>query len=102
MASLMMNLSAPMDFEGQRKAERLIHIIITTCGCVGLVFGWFQQEYSKCVYTIFAGIALCILLVVPNWPYYKGTSMKWVDDDLVDKYWEEEAEKEKKDKDNGD
>ena len=48
------------------------------------------------------GIALCILLVVPNWPYYKGTSMKWVDDDLVDKYWEEEAEKEKKDKDNGD
>ena len=67
MASLMMNLSAPMDFEGQRKAERLIHIIITTCGCVGLVFGWFQQEYSKCVYTIFAGI------VPPNPPHTTTT-----------------------------
>ena len=94
MSAILKNLTAPMDFEGQQKAELLIHIIISTCGVVGIVFGWFQQEYSKCVYTIFAGMILCSLLVVPNWPYYKGTQMKWVDDALVDKYWDALAEKE--------
>eukprot|EP00667_Euglena_gracilis_P030908 EG_transcript_43582 len=94
----MHQLTAPMDFEGQRRAEWLIHIIISTSGAGGIVYGWFEQDFSRCVYSIFAGILLCILLVVPNWPFYKGTEMKWVDDALVDRYEaqkEEEAKAEK-------
>eukprot|EP01006_Ploeotia_vitrea_P063185 TRINITY_DN85082_c0_g1_i1.p1 TRINITY_DN85082_c0_g1~~TRINITY_DN85082_c0_g1_i1.p1 ORF type:complete len:112 (-),score=6.42 TRINITY_DN85082_c0_g1_i1:98-433(-) len=87
-----------MDFEGQRKAEELMRIIISTCGVIGFIVGFYFQKFSYCVYTVFGGVGLCILLCLPTWPYLRGRAMNWVDTKKTEAYWQEEARKATQDK----
>ncbi|CAG0907383.1 unnamed protein product, partial [Cyprideis torosa] len=41
-----------MDFEGQRRAERIFQSIIVLFGLVGLVWGYAIQQFSQTVYIL--------------------------------------------------
>jgi len=66
-----------MDFEGQKKAERIFQFIITVFAVVGFVWGWICQYFSQTVYILFAGFILACLLTLPPWPMYRRNPLKW-------------------------
>ncbi|KAI8851503.1 hypothetical protein BC829DRAFT_386853 [Chytridium lagenaria] len=48
------------DFEGQRRAEALMHWILTAFGAVGFTVGFVQQSAS------------------PPWPIYRSHPVEWL------------------------
>ncbi|XP_054268630.1 signal peptidase complex subunit 1-like [Macrosteles quadrilineatus] len=66
-----------MDFDGQKRAERLSRIIITLFGAVGLVWGYIIQQFSQTVYIVGAGFALAAIVTIPPWPMYRRKPLQW-------------------------
>ncbi|KAF7285783.1 signal peptidase complex subunit Spase12 [Rhynchophorus ferrugineus] len=71
------NIPLHMDFEGQHRAERLLKIIITVFGIVGLTWGYIIQQFSQTVYILAAGCILTSLLTIPPWPMYRTKPLQW-------------------------
>ncbi|XP_064642510.1 signal peptidase complex subunit 1-like [Lineus longissimus] len=71
------NLPTHMDFEGQKKAERLFQFIIVLFAVVGLVWGYMCQQFSQTVYILGAGFLLSCLLTLPPWPMYRVNPIQW-------------------------
>ncbi|KAJ8320856.1 hypothetical protein KUTeg_002443 [Tegillarca granosa] len=70
-------LPVHMDFEGQKKAERLFQIIIGLFGVVGFVWGYICQQFSQTMYILIAGFVLSCLLTLPPWPMYRRKPLQW-------------------------
>jgi len=66
-----------MDFEGQRKAERLYQVIIALFGAVGFVYGFILEQFSQTVLFVFIGSAISCLLILPPWPWFRKNSIAW-------------------------
>ena len=49
------NLPTHMDFEGQKKAERIFQITIILFAAVGFVWGYTCEQFSQTVYILAAG-----------------------------------------------
>ncbi|KFM74171.1 Signal peptidase complex subunit 1, partial [Stegodyphus mimosarum] len=59
------NVPVHMDFDGQRKAERIFQTIILVFAAVGLVIGYIFQQFSYTVYILGAGFILSCILTLP-------------------------------------
>jgi len=71
------NLPCYMDFDGQRKAEKIFQSIIILFAVVGFVWGYFCQYFSFTVYILGAGFVLACILTLPPWPMYRKKPLKW-------------------------
>ncbi|XP_031557257.1 signal peptidase complex subunit 1-like [Actinia tenebrosa] len=71
------NLSTHMDFEGQKLAEKLFHIIILSFGIVGFVWGYCIQQFGATVIFLFAGFFVSCLVVLPPWPCFRRNPLVW-------------------------
>ncbi|KAG8268048.1 signal peptidase complex subunit 1 [Homalodisca vitripennis] len=71
------SLPTHMDFDGQKRAEKLSRIIITLFGAVGLVWGYIIQQFSQTVYIVGAGFALAAIVTTPPWPMYRRKPLPW-------------------------
>ncbi|CAL1288197.1 unnamed protein product [Larinioides sclopetarius] len=71
------NLPVHMDFDGQRKAERIFQTIILIFAGVGLVVGYVFQQFSFTVYILGAGFLLSCILTLPPWPMYRQKALQW-------------------------
>ncbi|KAF8786559.1 signal peptidase complex subunit 1-like [Argiope bruennichi] len=71
------NLPVHMDFDGQRKAERIFQTIILIFAGVGLVVGYIFQQFSFTVYILGIGFLLSCILTLPPWPMYRQKPLHW-------------------------
>ena len=71
------SIPSHMDFEGQRKAERIYQIIITLFGIVGFIWGFYIQRLSATVFIVLGGFALSCLIVLPPWPFFRKHALEW-------------------------
>ncbi|XP_063410349.1 signal peptidase complex subunit 1-like isoform X2 [Mytilus trossulus] len=66
-----------MDFEGQKRAERLFQVIILVFGVVGFGWGYICQQFSQTMYILIAGFILSCLLTLPPWPMFRRMNIVW-------------------------
>lgn len=66
-----------MDFEGQRKAERIFQVLIVVHGIVGFIVGYVFQQFSLTVFILGFGFALSCLIILPPWPYFRRNNLPW-------------------------
>jgi len=66
-----------MDFEGQRKAERIFQVIVVAHAIVGFAVGYAFQQFSWTVFTILFGFILSCAIVLPPWPYFRRNPLNW-------------------------
>ncbi|XP_047138418.1 signal peptidase complex subunit 1 [Hydra vulgaris] len=66
-----------MDYEGQKKAERVYQVILTIFGVVGFLWGFYIQQLSATVYIVLTGFALSCLIVLPPWPFFRKNPLQW-------------------------
>ncbi|GFU48808.1 signal peptidase complex subunit 1 [Nephila pilipes] len=71
------SLPVHMDFDGQRKAERIFQTIILIFAGIGLVVGYIFQQFSFTVYILGVGFLLSCILTLPPWPMYRQKSLQW-------------------------
>ena len=71
------NISTHIDYEGQRKAERIFQVILVVHGVLGFLAGYLTQQLSVTIYTIGVGFALSCLAVLPPWPMYRKNPLNW-------------------------
>jgi len=67
-----------MDFEGQKQAELLLYRLLIFFGAAGFLGGYALGSFRLMVYINAAGLALTLVLVVPNWPWYNRTPLNWL------------------------
>ncbi|TPP64187.1 Signal peptidase complex subunit [Fasciola gigantica] len=66
-----------MDYEGQKKADKLMNIIMIIAGLIAFPVGYFKQQLSLSVYTLLIGCALTALITIPPWWCYRKHPLKW-------------------------
>ncbi|CDH58332.1 predicted protein [Lichtheimia corymbifera JMRC:FSU:9682] len=67
-----------IDFEGQKLAEQLTHLIPTLFAVIGFVVGYSMQSLLVTLEIFGAGLVLTMLLVLPPWPMYNRHPLKWL------------------------
>lgn len=55
-----------MDFEGQKLAELIFHILIISFGAVGWVIGYFQQDFTIVFQAWLVGLVLSVIVRKEN------------------------------------
>ncbi|XP_065061617.1 signal peptidase complex subunit 1-like [Rhopilema esculentum] len=66
-----------MDFEGQKKAEKLYQVIIALFAIVGFIYGFLVEQFSQTVLFVFIGAGISSLLVLPPWPWFRRSPLTW-------------------------
>lgn len=90
------SIQTHMDFEGQKKAERLYQVIIALFGAVGFMYGFMVEQFSQTVLFLFVGAFISCVLVLPPWPCFRRNPLPW---QKVEKKKSEEKLKPNKTKD---
>jgi signal peptidase complex subunit 1 len=67
-----------MDFEGQKQAELLLYRLLVLFGALGFLGGYAVGSFRLMVLVNAAGLALTLLVVVPNWPWYNQNPLNWL------------------------
>nr|AAY66916.1 microsomal signal peptidase 12 kDa subunit-like [Ixodes scapularis] len=71
------SLPTHMDFEGQKRAEKIFQTVIVIFAVLGLAWGYAVQQFSYTVLTLGAGFVLSCLLTLPPWPVYRRHPLPW-------------------------
>jgi signal peptidase complex subunit 1 len=53
-----------MDFEGQKLAEIIFHILIISFGAIGWVIGYLRQDFTVVFYWWLVGLGLSVLVCI--------------------------------------
>lgn len=77
MPAFIKNIPSHMDYKGQQKAERFFQVVIVAHGIIGFIIGYLFQQFSYTVYTLAFGFALCCLIILPPWPYFRRNNLNW-------------------------
>ncbi|PNH07576.1 Signal peptidase complex subunit 1 [Tetrabaena socialis] len=67
-----------MDFVGQRRAENVLMAIVIAFAAVSFVVGYAQKDFALMVKINGVGLALALLVVLPDWPFFNLNQWKWL------------------------
>ena len=65
------------DFEGQRLAEHVYIVLISTCCLLGFVLSCITRQFMYTGYAALFSTILSIILVLPPWPWYNKHPVSW-------------------------
>ncbi|EDO38482.1 predicted protein [Nematostella vectensis] len=66
-----------LDYEGQKLAEKLFHIIIIFFGVAGFLWGYYVEQFGATVMILIAGFVVSCLVVLPPWPCFRKHPLQW-------------------------
>lgn len=82
------NFSRPsifvMDFVGQKLADMLSNVLLWMGAIVAFVVGFGLQNFEAMIATFGAAVAVVMLVVVPDWPFYNKHPIQWCTSSRVD------------------
>jgi signal peptidase complex subunit 1 len=67
-----------MDFQGQKAAELWISRVLVAFAAVGFLAGYLLSNFLLMVYINVVGLAVTLLLVVPDWPVFNKHPLQWL------------------------
>ncbi|KAI1000051.1 hypothetical protein K3495_g8148 [Podosphaera aphanis] len=71
-------LEGQIDFKGQKLAELLATILLSTAGALSFVVGFILQDIVGALYIGLGVTGLTFFLVVPPWPFYRRHPVNWL------------------------
>ncbi|KAI2801576.1 hypothetical protein RDWZM_006944 [Blomia tropicalis] len=66
-----------MDFDGQKRAETLFELTITTSSVLGFIIGFYFQMFSITVAALGVGFIIASLISIPPWPMFRRKPLPW-------------------------
>lgn len=67
-----------IDFEGQKLVETLSTVLLSIVGIISFLVGYFLQDIKLAVYIGLGGTALTFLAIIPPWPFYNQSPVRWL------------------------
>jgi len=61
-------------------AEKLYQIVIIVFAILAFLTGFYTQNIFYCLGVYAVGLALSLLIAVPNWPFFNRNPPKWLDE----------------------
>ncbi|KAJ0988873.1 hypothetical protein J5N97_007229 [Dioscorea zingiberensis] len=74
--------NAKMDWQGQRRAEMLMQVMLVVFGVVALVVGYSMGSFRTMMLIYAGGVTLTALITVPNWPCFNRHPLTWLEPTL--------------------
>lgn len=71
-------VEGPIDFEGQKTAERLATELLIFAGGIAFLTGYFLQHIKLALQIGLAGAVITALIVVPPWPFFNKHPILWL------------------------
>mmetsp|Transcript_48095 Transcript_48095/g.79952 ORF Transcript_48095/g.79952 Transcript_48095/m.79952 type:complete len:116 (-) Transcript_48095:241-588(-) len=68
-----------VDYKGQELAEQIYYYLIIVVGAIAWIVGYVQQSFLITVYGWAGGVALAVLICVPNWPWFNRNPVEWLE-----------------------
>mmetsp|Transcript_5079 Transcript_5079/g.5558 ORF Transcript_5079/g.5558 Transcript_5079/m.5558 type:complete len:108 (-) Transcript_5079:2261-2584(-) len=69
-----------MDYKGQQLCEYIYSIITILFSVVSWFVGYFKGDFLYTFYGWAAGLAIALILCIPDWPMYNRNKVIWLDD----------------------
>eukprot|EP01032_Pedospumella_encystans_P015213 gene15213-17419_t len=69
-----------MDYKGQRLSEYIYSILTILFGGVAWIVGYVKGDFQVTFYGWAAGLALALLLCIPDWPMYNRNPVTWLEE----------------------
>lgn len=67
-----------MDYQGQKAAELLLTRVMIAFAAAGFLIGYVLSNFAVMCYINVAGLAVALLLVVPDWPFLNKQPLQWL------------------------
>ncbi|KAI3650466.1 hypothetical protein MP228_003947 [Amoeboaphelidium protococcarum] len=67
----------PIDFEGQKLADKLNFWILNASGVLAFTLGFVTQSLHIMWYTLLAGMVISAILITPPWPFLNKIPLQW-------------------------
>ncbi|XP_072955088.1 signal peptidase complex subunit 1-like isoform X2 [Typha angustifolia] len=75
-----------MDWQGQKRAEMLMQILLVVFAIAAFVVGYTIGSFQMMLLVYAGGVALTALITVPNWPFFNRHPLKWLDPSEADRH----------------
>mmetsp|Transcript_38762 Transcript_38762/g.51077 ORF Transcript_38762/g.51077 Transcript_38762/m.51077 type:complete len:102 (+) Transcript_38762:128-433(+) len=69
-----------VDYKGQELAEQIYYYLVIIVGAIAWVVGYVKESFLLTVYGWAGGVALAVLICVPNWPWFNRHPIKWLEE----------------------
>lgn len=68
-----------MDYKGQQLCEYIYFLLTVLSGGIAWIIGYVKSDFSITFYGWSIGLALSLLLCIPDWPFYNRNKIIWLD-----------------------
>lgn len=69
-----------MDYKGQRLSEYIYSIITILFGIIAWIIGYVKGNFTFAFYGWCMGLALALVLCIPDWPMYNRNPVMWLEE----------------------
>jgi signal peptidase complex subunit 1 len=66
------------DYQGQELSENLFYYIMCGVGTLAWLIGWYKNDFKVAVNGWYGGLALVLVLCIPDWPMFNKKPVEWL------------------------
>ncbi|KAL6851855.1 hypothetical protein ACP4OV_020040 [Aristida adscensionis] len=75
-----------MDWQGQKRAEMLMQVLLVASAVAAFVVGYAMADFQLMLLVYAGGVVLTALVTVPDWPFFNRNPLKWLDAAEADRH----------------